>query len=401
MATKSVVCPECDSPLAPGRFSCSVCGALVAAVATMSRPFAPVAESDAWAVDAPNAPAPAAGAAWPAHVTAPAEASAQDAAPVAAAQVPQTAAPAPVAAAQVPQTAGPAPAAVRKPRATPSLPRRPKSAMTADAAPETNGSALVAAPPAPPAPIAQQAPASWVIAQPARPQPTAAAPHVPPAPAPAPSWPDRPVWPPARAIDAVAPIVEPAPARVPAGAYLPPSAVLPPAEALPLPGAARVATSDPAGAGAESSRWRIELGDGAGPLGLPTDVATRVLLLGAGISLLGFLLPWADIVIGSGVMDGYVAQWGLAGPGHSIVLLLVAALFGLTLIVERLPRWVRLGLPSIGLACLLIGLAWPYLAGPFDASIGVYVVAVGALVMIAGGLLDRIVSRHVAPATTV
>ena len=90
---------------------------------------------------------------------------------------------------------------------------------------------------------------------------------------------------------------------------------------------------------------------------------------------MGFLLPWADIVIGSGVMDGYVAQWGLAGPGHPVILLLVAGLFGLTLIVERLPRWARLGLPSIGLACLLIGLAWPYLAGPFDASIGVYVVA--------------------------
>ncbi len=145
----------------------------------------------------------------------------------------------------------------------------------------------------------------------------------------------------------------------------------------------------------------MRLGEGAGPLGLPIDVATRIVLLGAGISLLGFLLPWADIVIGSGVMDGYVAQWGLAGPGHPIVLLLVAALFGMTLMIERLPRWARLGLPSIGLACLLIGLAWPYLAGPFDAAIGVYVVAVGALVMIAGGLLDRIAARHVEPATSV
>ena len=395
MATKTVVCPECDSPLAPGRFSCSVCGALVAAVATMSRSFAPVAESDASAVDAPDAPPAAAGAAWPADVTAPSEMRVRDAAQVAVAQVPQTAAP--------------APAAVRKPRATPSLPRRPKSAVTVDAGSEKNGSGPAEAPHAPPAeaphappaPPAQQPPASWVLAQPASPQPTAAPPHVPPATAPAPSWPDRPVWPPARAIDAVAPIVEPAAARVPAGAYLPPSAVLPPAEALPLPGAARAATSDPAGAGAESSRWGIQLGDGAGPLGLPTDVATRVVLLGAGISLLGFLLPWADIVIGSGVMDGYVAQWGLAGPGHPLILLLVAGLFSLALIVERLPRWARLGLPSIGLACLLIGLAWPYLAGPFDASIGVYVVAIGAMVMIVGGLLDRIASRHAEPVTSV
>jgi hypothetical protein len=182
--------------------------------------------------------------------------------------------------------------------------------------------------------------------------------------------------------------------------------VLPPAEALPLPGAVR-ADGSPArwsGGGPDatvSTSWRVRLGEGAGPLGLPVDVATRIVLLGAGISLLGFLLPWADIVIGSGVMDGYVAQWGLAGPGHPLVLILLAGLFGLTLIIERLPRWARLGLPSIGLACLLIGLAWPYLAGPFDASIGVYVVAIGAMVMIAGGLLDRITSRHAEPATSV
>jgi hypothetical protein len=381
MATKTVVCPECDSPLAPGRFSCSVCGALVASVATMSRPFAPAAEP-ATAPDVPQAPAPTEGAAWPAEVLAapPHEAAAQ------------------VTTAPVPQPSAPAPAAARKPRATPSLPRRPKSAATVDAAPDTNGRA--GAEPAP-GPVAQQPPASWVLNQPARAELTPARPPVPPTASPAPSWPDRPVWPPARAIDAIAPPVEPAAARVPAGAYLPPSAVLPPAEALPLPGAARANADDNAADAADTSRRRIQLGEGAGPFGLPADAATRVVLLGAGISLLGFLLPWADIVIGSGTMDGYVAQWGLAGPGHPLILLLVAGLFGVTLIVERLPRWARLGLPSIGLACLLIGLAWPYLAGPFDASIGVYVVAIGALVMIAGGLLDRIASRHADPVTSV
>jgi len=383
MATKTVVCPECDSPLAPGRFSCSVCGALVASVATMPRPFAPV-EAVAPAVHVPVAPAVAEGAAWPAQVMAPAEPTPQAAASVASAPVPQPSAP--------------APAAVRRPRTTPALPRRPKSAVPVDAASERNGGPGLEPTPAP---VAAAPPTTWVLAEPARPERADAAPYVSPMPAAAPSWPDRPVWPPARAIDAVAPPVEPATARVPAGAYLPPSAVLPPAEALPLPSAARANATDPGSDAADSNRWRIQLGDGAGPLGLPTDVATRVVLLGAGISLLGFLLPWADIVIGSGVMDGYVAQWGLAGPGHPLILLLVAALFGLTLVVERLPRWARLGLPSIGLACLLIGLAWPYLAGPFDASIGVYVVAIGAVVMIAGGLLDRIAQRHAEPVTSV
>jgi hypothetical protein len=282
----------------------------------------------------------------------------------------------------------------------------------------TNGSA----PSEPPLmPVAPQAPMSWVLAEPAHVEPAhveppqvspqrSAAPAAPAAPtaqaaAAVPTWPDRPVWPPVRTIDAVAAPVEPATSRVPAGAYLPPSAVLPPAETLPLPGTARPNQSangkNPADGTTTSTSWRLRFGEDAGPLGLPTDLPTRVVMLGAGLALLGFLMPWADIVIGSGTMDGYVARWGLAGPGHPIVLILVAGLFGLALIADRLPRWARLGLPSVGLAGLLIGLAWPYLAGPFDASVGVYVVAVGALVMIAGGLLDRIASRHAEPAASV
>ena len=41
MATKVVVCPECESPVEAGRFSCSSCGAVVAAIATVARSFAP------------------------------------------------------------------------------------------------------------------------------------------------------------------------------------------------------------------------------------------------------------------------------------------------------------------------------------------------------------------------
>jgi hypothetical protein len=150
-----------------------------------------------------------------------------------------------------------------------------------------------------------------------------------------------------------------------------------------------------------SSSIRLRLGEGTGPLGMPVDTPTRIVVLGAGLAALGFLLPWAGIVIGSGRIGGYLEQWGLAGPGHVVVLALVVGLALLALIAERLPRWVRLGLPSIALACLLTGLVWPYLVGPFDAMIGVYVVAVGAIVMIAGGLLDRVATRHVEVAASV
>jgi hypothetical protein len=45
MATKVVVCPECESALEPGRFSCPSCGTLVAAIASTARSFTPVPES--------------------------------------------------------------------------------------------------------------------------------------------------------------------------------------------------------------------------------------------------------------------------------------------------------------------------------------------------------------------
>jgi hypothetical protein len=134
---------------------------------------------------------------------------------------------------------------------------------------------------------------------------------------------------------------------------------------------------------------------------MPVETATRIVVLGAGLAGFGFLLPWADIVIGSGRIGGYLEQWGLAGPGHLPVLAVIVALGFLALFAERLPQWVRLGLPSIALACLLAGLVWPYLVGPFDPSIGVYVVAIGAIVMIAGGLLDRAATRHAEVAATV
>lgn len=392
MATKTVVCPECDSPLAPGRFSCSVCGALVASVAMVSRSFAPATDYAAQPVAAEAAPLPA-----------------EPAPPVPSVAAPVATAPSPV----------------RKPRLPSAPSRRPKATPAAEATNGSNGSA----PAGPPAmPVATPELMSW-LAESARPEDAPARPEparvelggdVPPPVSPVPSvipaastvpavptvptWPDRPVWPPVRNIDAVAPPVEPAASRVPAGAYLPPSAVLPPAEALPLPGTARPdAAANAKGEGwtSVSASWRLRFGEAAGPLGLPADLPTRIVMLGAGIAVLGFLMPWADLVIGSGAMDGYVSRWGLAGPGHPLILLIVAGLFGLALLADRLPSWARLALPSIGLAGLLIGLAWPYLTGPFEASVGVYVVAVGAILMIAGGLLERIQSRHVEPPASV
>jgi hypothetical protein len=310
MATKTVVCPECDSPLAPGRFSCSACGALVAAVASSSRSLR---VSDPARPPEPEPDDP------DASITA-----------------------------QDDRTLEPDPQA--EPVATPSPPVG------------WFATALEATPPGQP------------------------------------SWPDHPTWPLPIAEAGVAPVnpqedVEPIDEEphVPAGTYLPPSAVLPPAEALPLPGAAA-----PVREGHSRTRTWPKVGNPLGPLTVPPDVGTRIIAVGAAMAAFGFLLPWADIVIGSGRLGGSLLdKWGLAGPAAPTAFLLTLGLFALAVIRPNLPSWVGLSTASIGIASLLLGLAWPYVFGAFGATFGIYVVVIGALVLAAGGIVDRFASRHV------
>lgn len=366
MATKLVVCPECTAPLSPGRFACPSCGALVAAVATVSRPFTSVE-------------------AVPPPILAPAipEAVKTDRAVATAAAVG-------------------APVATRAPRLiAPSRRARPQSR------PEKPASSDPVLPPRPPDEGPQtRLPWGSTASQPEPPSSPPPASRPPASPPPVPTWPERPVWPPPRSIDVVGEAVERPADRVPAGAYLPPSAILPSAEVPRIASPARttaIADSGVRPAPEPTASTSLPIGKSASleSLGVPSEAATRIVVLGAGVAAFGFLLPWADYVIGRGRTGGYLEQWGLAGPGHLIVLILLVALTFLGLVAERLPRWVRLGLPSVALACLLTGLVWPYLIGPFNASIGVYVVAIGAIVMIAGGLLDRTVARHAEPTATV
>jgi hypothetical protein len=186
------------------------------------------------------------------------------------------------------------------------------------------------------------------------------------------------------------------PVRTPAGAYLPPSAVLPPGEALPVNGhhtnghVPQPAATKPSRTIAE----RLALGDAEGPLGLPVNAAGRTIALGAAIAGLGFLLPWAEIVIGSASMGGFLDMWGLAGPGHPIVLLLLIGIGFLAVAHEKWPVRVGAGTAAIVLGSVLLGLAFPYVMGPFREAVGVYVTAAGAVIMIAGGLLARVPRRH-------
>jgi hypothetical protein len=219
-----------------------------------------------------------------------------------------------------------------------------------------------------------------------------------------PSWPETRGWPPPGAGQ---PAPEPPP-QPRAGAYLPPSAVLTTvgeaseaARAKSSAGPASAAAASSSNSGAvhdaaptvpRSRRWP-EI-DGAFP--------PQAVVVGAALAALGFLLPWAPIVIGSTHTGGYLDQWGLAAPGHAALLLVIAALGAAASQVDRLPGWARPGLPAVILSGVLIGLVWPYLfVVGFQPSAGVYLTLIAAIVLVAGGLLDLWVTRHAGDARPV
>jgi len=410
MATKVVVCPECESPVDAGRFSCSSCGAVVAAVASAARSFAPAPAVAPAPVEA-VVPEPAVAASVVADRADPAD----DGWDLPEAEVEPDPVPEPVDA-TVPAPAAAAPDVhVPAPPATswPETPQWPDPTIRVQPIPRPDESAWpVAAPTAPavePSPTGPMWPAAAATAPaiesdprgPMWPAVSAAAPAVADVPdasaavplAPAdPAPPAQQAWPPT----GTGPMALEPPVRTPAGAYLPPSAVLPPGEALPVNGhhtnghVAQSAAVEPS----KTLAQRLALGDADGPLGLPVNAAGRTIALGAAIAGLGFLLPWAEIVIGSASMGGFLDMWGLAGPGHPIVLLLLIAIGFLAVAHEKWPVKVGAGTAAIVLGSVLLGLAFPYVMGPFREAVGVYVTAAGAVIMIAGGLLARVPRRH-------
>jgi hypothetical protein len=422
LATKLLVCPECSSAVAPGRFACTSCGALLASVASARRslgwvedmtppvvtPPPPVAESsDPEATDAETTEMTEAagrttiGPAW-AHgllERAPGETDleidedaplAAEAGPVVALQpvYPElpVAAAEPVAEAEavvdVESVAEAAPDEVVEP--------------VVDAEPVVEAEPLLQSVAGDVEPVGDAEPLAESAANPSallNPGVEAQAP----APSTEPSWPEKPSWPPPGA-ERLAPPMEPAP-RPRAGAYLPPSAVLttidesPDATTAGMPGRPMMAASSAAATGGDAASATAKKPARVLPALDPT-LPPKVVVLGAGIAGLGFLLPWAAVVVGSGRIGGYLDQWGLAGPGHPLVLLVLVALGAWASQIERLPAWVRPGLPAAVLAGLLVGLVWPYVFASLQSTVGVYLTLVGAIVLAAGGLLDLWAERH-------
>lgn len=200
------------------------------------------------------------------------------------------------------------------------------------------------------------------------------------------------------------------PAETP-GAYVPPAPV---ATATATAAAATSSGGLPAGLPAPARSWAgtgsadpavaaADARDGAAArtgsdLSL-TDPVRRgeaidwIAVAGAALGSVGFLLPWARSIIGADGV-GYLDTWGLAGPGHVLVVAGMLVVLTLAVVNTRVPAWLRLGIPGLVLSALLVGLLWPYLLGPLGPLPGAYLSLVGALILGAAAGAALVTDRH-------
>ena len=114
---------------------------------------------------------------------------------------------------------------------------------------------------------------------------------------------------------------------------------------------------------------------------------------GGALSAVGFLLPWGSSMIGATGTD-YVSRWGIAGPFHILVALAAVAIVVLAVVPNPVPAWFRIGIAGSILATFLLGLVWPYVFGFSSTGPGALAVAVGAVVLLAAGIICLVTDRH-------
>ena len=182
-------------------------------------------------------------------------------------------------------------------------------------------------------------------------------------------------------LPAIAPAGPPAPARTWIGQTAPPAAYVDQA-----PGASN-ALVGPSAAPVAAGRPSVDVAR-------ISEFAGWLSVAGAAFAAVGFLLPWARVVIGANGLS-YVDRWGLAGQNHVLVVLGVLTLLVLGLVGNPVPVWVRAGIGGLGLGPLLLGLVWPYLfVGALGSGPGIPIVAVGAVALIVSGVLAIVADRH-------
>jgi hypothetical protein len=182
--------------------------------------------------------------------------------------------------------------------------------------------------------------------------------------------------------------------RVPPPSVL--TAVASPAPATPVP-SARPGAATASGASSDvedrSPWWAID--------GLDVGI-DRAIAIGAGLVVVGLMLPWSRVVIGGGQnLTSYFGTWGLAGPGHILVLVAGVAVAVLASVPSRVPAWLRSGVGGMALGVFVLGLLWPYVVGPLGASFGSLLDLIGAIVLVVAGVVATWRARHAGDAGAV
>ena len=330
---ESRACPECGAEVPIGRLSCGACGALLASVDRHAAAETPAG------TDAPNISHPA-----PADAAAPMDPVAPTETPTGLVATAEAQAPTEVAEPAVPEALA-APVSAMLPAVSPDTP--PVAAPSHDAPPSE---ALAAPeeielprPPMPPIPGAYLAPSVVTRSAPIMStQPASNAPHA--------------------RLEASAladmPLTRPEPAL--------------PVEPEPSPASpARAAVLD----------LPFVIAPGIGP---------RLVAGGAALAIVAFVLPWVSdggMVIGGAFGTGYFSSWGLAAVGNVLPFLVAWVCLVLAVLPNRVPRFAALGVLPLLLGGIFAGFGWTYLIGPLGAGIGIWALAVGAVLLAAGGTL--------------
>jgi hypothetical protein len=126
------------------------------------------------------------------------------------------------------------------------------------------------------------------------------------------------------------------------------------------------------------------------PFAIAPGIGPRLVAGGAGLAVLAFVLPWISdggVVIGGAFGSGYFATWGLAAVGNVLPFLLAWVSLVLAVLPNRVPRFASLGVLPLLLGGVYAGLGWTYLIAPLGTGIGIWALAVGALLLAAGGTL--------------
>ncbi len=367
MPRKPIACPSCGALVSGGRLSCPSCGTLVATVTgaprlpTSAKPAAPAAPSPAPAASAPRG------------------------------------------------------------RSTPRLgPQREQPVAPIQAAPPAAG--LIASEPARPVPgvvtpavltpQASQEPPSWALRPTAR---TGSILH---------DLETRPAngWLSSRAEDYDSPDAPEAPPAIP-GAYLAPSAAftapVPRAGhgirgARPFEAPAGLRPGQPAyltsATGAVSAvafapqpNAPVRVAAESEPkarsgisVQAPAELPGWLTIAGSAIAAVSFLMPWSrDGVIGA-VGSAYFDRWGLANAGYLPLVLVALGLLVVNGVPNPIPSWIRAGVAPLAIGGILFGLDWAYQTRPFSDGLGVTLLLVGAIVLVAGGLVGVRAGRHLA-----